>query len=610
MDHQRLTRERFFASAEPESPVSVRGAIATSWQRSRLSGVHPDGFAPPYAIPDTNRQHRLLRAVGPVLQRLGEQLSGCCTAVVVADARAQIIGRWVEDDQLERQLDTIMLATGFSYAEDHVGTNAIGTALEQGSAATVVGGEHFADVLQGMACAAALIHDPRTGRVLGVIDVTAMRRHFSPLMLVLGLQAVANVEQRLVDEASVDERVLLARFLQTARRTRRPVVSMNEHVVIENPAAAELLDATDHAVLREAVWRAREAATAPDATLQIGHGGAITARLQPVIDGGRFVGKLVVFDPQAPPRSSLRTRPGNPGAARSAPAYLPLLVGRSSGWAETVAKAARYAQGCGRVLIEGHPGIGKLAVARAMHELRGGDGAFVVRDAADMATESVAAWIGHTAGVLAGPPATVTIRHLELLDVTVAQKLAQAIDRMADQSEVWLAATITAGVLSAQASLLDRVPNSIVIPPLRQRADDVPVLIEHLLGKRRCAPGVVSALVAQQWRGNVRELSELLHVLCMQREGGAPIRLTDLPPGYRLRRPRGLTLLEQVEFSAIVDALSVCHGNKLHAAKRLGISRSSLYRKMDAFEIHRARGFDEPRKLLSVSAGDTRMRSS
>jgi transcriptional regulator with AAA-type ATPase domain len=203
----------------------------------------------------------------------------------------------------------------------------------------------------------------------------------------------------------------------------------------------------------------------------------------------------------------------------------------------------------------------------------------------------------------------VTIRHLELLDATVAQKLAQAIDRMADQSEVWLAATITAGVLSAQASLLDRFPNTLVIPPLRQRADDVPVLIEHLLGKRRCAPGVVSALVAQQWRGNVRELRELLHVLCMQREGG-PIRLTDLPPGYRQRRPRGLTLLEQAEFSAIVDALSVCRGNKLHAAKRLGISRSSLYRKMDAFEIHRARGFDEPRKLLSVSAGDTRLRSS
>lgn len=586
MDHQRLTRERFYSSAEPEPPVSVRGAIAKSWQRSRLSGVQPDGFAPPYAIPGTEHERRLLRTLRPVLQRLGEQLSGCSTAVVVADARAQIADRWVEDDQLERQLDRIMLATGFSYAEDHVGTNAIGTALEQGGSATVAGGEHFADALQGMACAAAPVHDPRTGRVLGLIDVTAMHRDFSPLMLPLVLQAAANVERRLVDEASVDERVLLARFLQAARRTRRPVVSMNDHVLIENPAAAELLDAHDHAVLWEVVRRAREAPTAPEAILQLGHGEAITARFRSIVDGGQFVGELVVLDPQAPPRSSLRTRPGNPGAARSAPTHLPLLVGRSSAWAETVAKAAHYAQGRGRVLLEGHPGVGKLAVARAMHELRGGDGAFVVRDAADMATEGVAAWTDHTKGVLAGPPATVTIRHLELLDATAAQKLAWAIDRMADQSEVWLAATITAGVLGARAPLLDRFPNTMVVPPLRQRLDDVPVLIEHFLGKRGCAPEVLSALVAQQWPGNVRELRELLHFLCMEREGGAPLRLTDLPPEYHLRRPRGLTLLEQAEFSAIVDALSACRGNKLHAAKRLGISRSSLYRKMGAFGIH------------------------
>lgn len=585
MDHRSLTRGRSFSSAEPNPPISVRGAIAKSWQRSRLAGIQPDRFAPPYAIPDTEQEHRLLRAVRPVLQRLGEQLSGCSMAVVVADARGQIADRWVEDDQLERQLDRIMLAAGFSYGEDHVGTNAIGAALDQGGSATVVGGEHFADVLQVMACAAATVHDPRTGRVLGVINVTSMHRHFSPLMLALVLQAAANVEQRLVDEASLDERVLLAHFLQATQRTRRPVVSMSDHILIENPAAAELLDAADHAMLWEEARRAREAPTAPDAILRIGHGGAITARFWPVVDGERFVGKFVVLDPQASPRPSLRTRPNDPSAARSAPAHLPLLVGRSSAWAETVAKAAHYAQGRGRVLLEGHPGVGKLAVARAMHELRGGDGAFVVRDAADMATEGVVAWIRHTAGVLAGSPATVTICHLELLDATAAQKLAQAIDRMADQSEVWLAATITAGVLGARAPLLNRFPNTMVVPSLRQRADDVPVLIEHLLGKRGCAPEVLSALVAQRWPGNVRELRELLHFLCVEHEGGAPLRLTDLPAEYRLRRPRHLTLLEQAEFSTIVDALSACRGNKFHAAKRLGISRSSLYRKMAAFGI-------------------------
>jgi transcriptional regulator with AAA-type ATPase domain len=220
-----------------------------------------------------------------------------------------------------------------------------------------------------------------------------------------------------------------------------------------------------------------------------------------------------------------------------------------------------------------------------MHELRCGDEPFVVRDAADAAIENITEWIEHTGSLLAGPPATVTIRHLELLDATVIQKLAETIDRMPDDSPVWLVATITAGGLGSRPPLIDRFPNTIAIPPLRQRVADVPLLIEHFLADRRCAPGVVSALVAQHWRGNARELRELLHSVCRRLDRGAPISLTDLPSQYRLRRPRGLTPFQQAQFNAIVDSLATCRGNKLRAAERLGISRSSLYRKMEAFEI-------------------------
>jgi len=113
-------RELFLSSAEGQAPVSVSTAIAASWQRSRVSGLNPDVFTPRYSAPESDPHHRLRRAVGPVLQVLQEQLSGCSMAVVVADRRAQIIDRWVEDEQLERQLDRIMLAPGYSYAEESV----------------------------------------------------------------------------------------------------------------------------------------------------------------------------------------------------------------------------------------------------------------------------------------------------------------------------------------------------------------------------------------------------------------------------------------------------------------------------------------------------------
>jgi sigma-54 dependent transcriptional regulator, acetoin dehydrogenase operon transcriptional activator AcoR len=578
-------RELFLSSAERQPAVSVSTAIAASWQRSRLSGLNPDVFTPQYSAPDSEQHRRLLRAVGPVVQRLQEQLSGCSMAVIVADSCARIVDRWVDDVELERHLDRIMLAPGYSYAEDSVGTNAIGTALEQGRPSTVVGAEHFAGLLQNMACAAALVRDPRTGRVIGVIDLTARRRSFTPLMLVVGLQTVRDVESRLCDEASLDERVLLSRFLKATRHTHRPVVAISRHVLIENTTAADLLGVTDHGVLIQEVRRLHEETTPHDVTVQMANAAGITARLQPVFDGGRFVGAVAMLDRRSRSISSLHAGPGASNGDGCARVRRVPLVGRSNAWTTAVAEAAVAAGGRRRLLIEGEPGVGKLALARAMHELHCSDEPFVVRDAADTAAVDMTDWIEDTASVLAGPPATVAIRHVELLDATVTQKLAQTIDRTSDNSAVWLIATIRTGHLNSRPPLIDRFPNTVAIPPLRQRVADVPLLIEHFLADRKCAPGVVSALVAQHWHGNVRELRELLHSICEPPDHGAPISLTDLPFHYRLRRPRGLAPLHQAQFNAIVDALAICRGNKARAAQRLGISRSSLYRKMEAFEI-------------------------
>ncbi len=570
----------------------MRQVIAKSWQRSQLSGLKPGRFAPPYAVNGTEHEQRLLRAVRPVLQRLGEQLSDCKVSVLVTNPRADIADRWVADRHLARRLDKIMLVAGFSYAEGHVGTNAIGTALEQGGSVAVTGGEHFADALQDMGCAAAPMHDPRTGRVLGIVDVTSMYRDFNPVMLPLVLRAVADVEQRLIDEVSAGERLLLERLLQATRRTRRAVVVMNDRVVLENPAAAKLLGSTDHAVLREEMLRARDAPRTPGTILQIGDAAAMTARLQPVIDGGTVVGALAEIGSGVPPHSSRRTRQGSRHVARGVPPQLPLLVGRSSRWAEMVAATVQQAYGRGRVVIAGEAGVGKLAVARAMHELGGGDGAFVARDAADVATEGTGPWIERTARALAGPPATVVIRHIELLDTAVAHKVAKVIDDAARPGAAWVLATFTTtttppAVVSSGAGgrLLDRFPHAIDVPPLRQRTDDVPVLVHHWLGERRCAPDVMSALMAQRWPGNLRELQELLAALRSQGNEGGTLSLTDLPSSYRVSRPRGLTLLEQAEFGVIADTLTACRGNKGLAAKRLGMSRSTLYRKLAALGI-------------------------
>jgi hypothetical protein len=91
-----------------------------------------------------------------------------------------------------------MAARGFRYHERNVGTNALGTALEQRAPFLVLGSEHFADALTHMACAAAPIIDPATASVLGVIDLTCSVEGSHSLMLAVAKGAARDIEQRIV----------------------------------------------------------------------------------------------------------------------------------------------------------------------------------------------------------------------------------------------------------------------------------------------------------------------------------------------------------------------------------------------------------------------------
>ena len=104
------------------------------------------------------------RSALPVLQSLlGEGLEGQPASVILTDARGVVLCRLTADHDLERHLDSIQLAPGFSYAEEFAGTNGIGTALESGQAAHVSGHEHYAGQLVDLACAAVPIRHPVSG---------------------------------------------------------------------------------------------------------------------------------------------------------------------------------------------------------------------------------------------------------------------------------------------------------------------------------------------------------------------------------------------------------------------------------------------------------------
>ena len=106
----------------------------------------------------------LTRSAMPVLRHLREHLDGQPISVILTDASGVVLSRLAADHDLERHLDGVKLAPGFSYAEESVGTNGIGTALEGGQPAHVFGHEHYAEHLEDLACAGVPIHHPISGK--------------------------------------------------------------------------------------------------------------------------------------------------------------------------------------------------------------------------------------------------------------------------------------------------------------------------------------------------------------------------------------------------------------------------------------------------------------
>ncbi len=145
---------------------------------------------------------------------------------------------------------------------------------------------------------------------------------------------------------------------------------------------------------------------------------------------------------------------------------------------------------------------------------------------------------------------------------------------------------------------------SITIPPLRERVEDIPLLVKHFLGREwQLGPGVQELFQASQWPGNVRQLINALERAKILADdsvitlGNLPQELRHLAKAEHTDGPATLVAigdsipLESLSQMHIMEVLRRNHGNKAKAARELGIARRSLYRildKMDGAEYQRA----------------------
>ncbi|MFJ9808611.1 GAF domain-containing protein [Streptomyces sp. NPDC101158] len=169
-----MGRGRAGTAAQPAS-APVRPLVAESWRRSERARVSPDGAARVELDEEELAGHREghpLGAVMPLIRELvgayardGEHLLAVC------DAAGRML--WVEGHPgTLRKARGMNFVAGARWSETAAGTNAPGTALAVGRPVQVCAAEHFRRPVREWTCAAAPVHDPHSGRLLGAVDIT------------------------------------------------------------------------------------------------------------------------------------------------------------------------------------------------------------------------------------------------------------------------------------------------------------------------------------------------------------------------------------------------------------------------------------------------------
>ena len=198
--------------------VGLRAPIEDSWRRSAAAGVDPSGvrIAPVVADADETTArweiHPLAETAPLIRACLAASADESRHLIVVSDANGILL--WVEGNPSVRMqaADSMNFAEGTLWSEGGAGTNAIGTALAAEHAVQVFASEHFNEIVQSWTCAAAPVHDPDTGQVIGVIDLTGEMATVHPHSMAVATATAQAVEAHLRCEMLDRDGRLLSRY--------------------------------------------------------------------------------------------------------------------------------------------------------------------------------------------------------------------------------------------------------------------------------------------------------------------------------------------------------------------------------------------------------------
>ncbi|WP_313244811.1 sigma-54-dependent Fis family transcriptional regulator [Stenotrophomonas rhizophila] len=600
------------------TPVGiVPDTILQSWQRCLRGGLSVDAQPEVEPLPDARlrelreRQQKLWRLARPELDGLAADIAAAGSIVLLTDEDGWILDAEGSPGFLDKA-GRVALMPGVRWDETTVGTNAIGTAIVEGRSVEVRGGEHYFAPHGILTCSATPIFDPYGQRV-GVLDISGDARLQHLHARVLARQAVAHIEHRYFDAGLADcELVRLHHDATLLGTPREGILGFRGGRLVAANRTGLALFGLEHADIGHAPY----AALFDGPLSRLHDDGALIDR-----QGRALYGQLGEGQ-RAPVRGRADARPaalptGSRRPVATAVDATPLFDADQQ---RALDRACRVLDAQLPVLLQGETGTGKEVFARELHR-RGlrADKPFVAVNCAALPEGLIEAELfGYEEGAFTGARrqgSTGLLRQAQggvlFLDEIGDMPLAlqprllrvlqeRTLSPLGGGKPVQLDFTLICAThrdldLAMQtgnfrSDLYYRIADhAVLLPPLREHPDRA-ALVAGLwtrLGQgRELDPAARAALAAHAWPGNVRQLCACLRTLVALSDPGDVIGVDALPAQVRHPAPPAPLPasagdgLEAMTLAAMREALAVSGGNVAAAARALGISRSTLYRRL------------------------------
>lgn len=631
MDIETLTEIWARYVYEDQMDPRVRPAIADAWHKCKAAGINPNGgfgrrvddavFA---SIRAENRT--LIDTALPIMQSVFEIVKQSHFLLVLTDSVGYILESIGDATVLNKTRD-MRFVPGALWSNLGVGTNAISVALDYNTAIQMVGPEHYCRSHHEWTCSAAPIHGTG-GEVIGCLnmsgDVAAAHPHTLGLVLagVYGIEAQLSILRsaeimRAALEGSADSIVLLG---------------PDYHPVWANSSAERLLGAPAgalegkdfRAVLPDVDWAGLQLT---DGKKYYGNDTRVLAEKNAVhcsvsiattiSSGGPAL--CVTLKKQKHLIDSVNKVSGNRATYTFDDIYA-----CDAEMTKTLTLARKFARYDGNILIEGESGTGKELLAQAIHNAGSrASGPFVAVSCASIPRDLLESELfGYEAGAFIGAitegnpgrfelanHGTLYLDEVAEMPLEFQSKLLRAVEthsitRLGGGEEIKLdiriiASTnrkleqaVTAG--SFRQDLFFRLNVlRLEIPPLRSRPCDITLCAEKFFErlntlnpemKKTLSPEFLAGLVKYSWPGNVRELQNGIE-RAFYASQETVLTEDSLRFVYDDETDRDAPPSSCSEAGEILAALTVCAGNVEEAARRLGTSRATLYRRIKKYNI-------------------------